>query len=83
MSLIETSKAIYCQDNCGPVFGGGHDIRIYNCANINKNSYCNFPTSYNSKDKYKCNQESCNIFCGTPSGYFSIQEYEVFELVFN
>ena len=32
-------KAIYCYASYGPIFGGGHDIKVYDNSNSNKSSY--------------------------------------------
>ena len=38
--------AIYRRPSYGPTFGGGHDIRIYNQASSNTNSYSDLGSTY-------------------------------------
>ena len=35
MSLVDNTKAIYCDPNRGPIFGGGKDIAIADKCNSN------------------------------------------------
>lgn len=39
-------QAIYRSSHFGPVFGGGHDIKIADQANSNDHSFTNFGHSY-------------------------------------
>ena len=69
----DTSKSIYDHSNCGPIFGGGHDIRI--C--FNSSNYTNFPHSY--KDVLG---KGYSIFKGDNDNYnFNLKEIEVFKLI--
>ena len=84
MSLKQHEKAIYCHNENGPCFGGGCDIYIANKCDTNKESYADFPTSYNSKNNYKICQESYTNFCGAPEGCsFKVMEYEVYKVEWN
>lgn len=41
-------KSIWCDKFCGPTFGGGHDLLLYdNSYYKNYANYANFPFSYN------------------------------------
>jgi len=73
--VTEPSRAIFRYSSYGPTFGGGHDIRIYNNANGNTNSFTGFGYSYSVpsgvRDQYK-------ILAGT--NHFTPDEVEVFYL---
>lgn len=47
-------------DSYGPVFGAGHDLRIYNKANENTNSYANINQTY-TNGKYTCNDTASHV----------------------
>lgn len=58
----------------GPVFGGGHDMRICTQSNSNNGSYTCFPHSYNGP-----NTRGENTFTGAKN--FRTAEIEVFEML--
>ena len=70
MTLKQPQNAIYCDSDAGPIFGGGFDIHISDKCHINKESYANFPSSYNFVPKPYAvdNQASWNAFSGATSG---------------
>ena len=39
--IIESEYAICCSSDNGPIFGDGHDLRIFPDSNINQDSYSN------------------------------------------
>ena len=52
---------IYCCKQWGPVFGGPNlDICIVDKCHLNRESFANFPTAYNSEgsDRYDSKQET-------------------------
>ena len=66
-----TSKSIYDHSSYGPIFGGGHDIVVFNY------NYTDFPHSY--KDVLG---KGYSIFKGdNDSNYFNLKEIEVFKLI--
>ena len=44
--------SIYCRSDCGPTFGRGHDIYIYNYASSNSNSVNNLGYTYSPPSGY-------------------------------
>ena len=64
---------IRCNSSYGPLFGGGHDIRISNNAN----------TSYNNSHlghTYQCPPGQQSTFFTGADGDFTVTDYEVFGL---
>ena len=73
----QQSYAIYKHSSNGPIFGAGFDIRIYDNANSNTNSY----TQFGNGNYYSVPsgvQNSYTILAGTK--YFTPDEVEVFYL---
>ena len=69
----DTRYSIWDDSTCGPIFGGGHDIRI--C--FNSSDYTSFPHSY--KDELG---KGYSIFKGDNDNYyFNLKEIEVFKLI--
>ena len=62
---------IYCYNDKGPTFGGGHDLFIDDNCNKNNENYDNSSHSYDT-DGQK------NALAGTK--YFYVEDYEVYEL---
>ena len=73
--VTRPSRAIYRSSSYGPIFGGGHDIKIYNNANSNTHSYTNFGVSYSVPSGV---QDKKTILAGSYN--FSPDEVEVFYL---
>lgn len=67
------NNAICSYRNCGPTFGGGHDLHITENANSNNSSYSNLGFSY------ECPSGKQNTFF-TGVKTFSVTDYEVFGL---
>ncbi len=44
--INSTGSAVYHKSDCGPTFGGGHDIHLANASNANNSSYTGFPNYY-------------------------------------
>ena len=71
-----SDSAIYGISCCGPTFGRGNDIIIYNAVN-NKHSYTNFGGSYHLPQGYTYQSTSArNLLAGTYG--FTPDEVEVF-----
>ena len=69
MLLNTAKKAIQCNPNQGPLFGGGCDLSITDRCDRDSESVSNFPYSFNNEEKtYKFNQESWTKFTGNPKG---------------
>ena len=69
----DTSKSIYDGSNYGPIFGGGHDIRV----KFDSSDYTNFGHSY--KDVLG---KGYSIFKGNnDNSNFTLKEIEVFKLI--
>ncbi len=84
MTLIQGKEQNAIRDyiGYGPTYGGGNDLYIADKCNQNKDSYANFPWSYNCGSKYERNQQSYTLFSGATNGYnFRVVEYEVFEVL--
>ena len=73
--VTNPSHAIYRSSGYGPLFGGGHDIIIYDNANSNTHSNTNFGHSYSVPSRV---QDKKTILAGTY--YFTPDEVEVFYL---
>lgn len=69
-------KAMSCDSEQGPSFGGGTDIRILSNSNANNDSYSSFGYSYKHPD-YLCASDRAHcILAGTH--HFQTLEIEVF-----
>ena len=77
MPLIagQEGNAIYCKDDCGPTFGGGHDLKI--AREPNRCAGC----SVNLNNSYQCpsGQNAETFLTGNRS--FLVDEMEVFGLL--
>ena len=81
----DQNALIYCHGSHGPIFGGGHDLYISDACHNNRNSYANFPVTYNKEgeNKYTNNQDTKKLFSGsTNDNYFRVVEYEVFRVIY-
>ena len=52
--------AIYCYSGCGPNFGGGHDLRIYDNPQVSQLSYSKFGHTYQLPSGYVYSSEQAN-----------------------
>ena len=70
---------IYCGNNYGPTFGGGHDLHISNDGNSNTGSYTNLGHTYQPPSGYTYNAENTKVLL---AGFyqFTPTEVEVFNL---
>lgn len=59
--------------DCGPEFGGGHDLYISNNANTNMTSFSRLGSSY------QCRPGQQETFL-TGDEYFIVTDYEIFGL---
>ncbi len=59
---------MYHTSGFGPIFGGGHDLKIVDNSNANQSSYCN-PKSYTG--------HTANLLAG--SQHFTPDEVEVYQ----
>ena len=69
--------SIYCGSRYGPVFGGGGDIRIYNYASSNSNSYSNLGYTYSPPSGYSYGSTFAQTFLAG-SYKFTPDEVETF-----
>ena len=67
-------KAIVCNASHGPIFGGGHDLRVANCANSTTNSHTNLGHTY----QLPPGQSAQTFFTG--SRHFQAAEVEVYQV---
>ncbi len=80
-----TKNHAYCiyknSDNTwGPLFGGGNDLKIYDKANLNSDSYANVGHTY-TNENYTYNDNASRIkFSGAIN--FKIKEWEVWKVSF-
>lgn len=80
----ESEFAIYCGDECGPIFGGRirtdyDDIHISDNSNISNENYSNFSFSYH-RQYYGCGScEEQSILAG--SFNFKVENIEVYKLL--
>jgi hypothetical protein len=66
-----------CNSGYGPIFGAGHDVRIYNNPQVNQQSNSNFGSTYQLPPGYVYNSEQAkNLLAG--QYYFLTTEIEVF-----
>jgi hypothetical protein len=73
----KNGNAIACNSSYGAVFGGGHDLVIYNNANCNQSSSSNLGVTYQPPPGYQFNtQQTQSLFAGSLN--FTPTEIEVF-----
>lgn len=65
-------NGIYCDGSEGPTFGGGHDLKIGNNANVNTDSYTQLGTTYECPP----HASSTTFLAGDEN--FTVDELEVF-----
>ena len=71
------SRSIYCGSSYGPIFGGGHDIRIYNYASSNSQSQGNLGHTYSPPSGYSYGSTFARTFLAG-SQFFTPDEVETF-----
>lgn len=73
MSMIPGKEdlAIYCSSSIGPIFGGGHDLKIANSPNSNSCS-----SKLNHTYQLPVGQKATTFLTGNES--FTVSEMEVF-----
>ena len=76
-AIPDSPHSIACSSSYGPTFGGGHDLYICSNANTVKESYSNFPYSYESSQYSSKTDESKSLLAG--SHKFFVSEMEVFQ----
>jgi len=69
----DSGNHMYGSPDCGPAFGGGHDICISNQSNANTSSYTNFPYTYQDTT-----EKGNNTFTGQKN--FQTADIEVFSV---
>ena len=77
MVPITDNYQIYCNNSYGPDFGF-NDIYISDSCGTNKNSYTDFPITYNIEgpNKYKKDQAAYTAMSGATANYnFKVIEY--------
>ena len=77
-SSINKKNSIGSMKNRGPIFGGGNDICISDCANANKNSYSNLGVTYTHPQYSYGSERAKTILAGSIN--FQVQEIEVFQM---
>jgi hypothetical protein len=73
--LSNASNAIWSGSGYGPIFGNGHDIRLYSDFTINTNNYTNVRTGYVNDTGIDGKQVL------TGANYFTVKEIEVFTII--
>ena len=71
--------AIYCSSVDGPIFGGGHDIKILSDSNKSKESYSNLGRSFDFKFFTYGSLSAQSFLAGSRN--FQVFEIEVFQLI--
>ena len=66
------SCGIYCNGSYGPMFGGGHDLKISNDGNTNADSYSQLDHTY------ECPPHAVNTTFLVGNKNFTVDEVEVF-----
>ncbi|KAK8797559.1 hypothetical protein WA158_005905 [Blastocystis sp. Blastoise] len=72
----DRSKAIYCYSSYGPIFGGGHDIKISDQCYSNTDSYCN-AHSYSEVSTPQKHSLFVNTNDSNSGNSFTVEDYEV------
>lgn len=83
MTPQHKTSLIWGKANSGPIFGDGHDLCIADECNITRDSFANFPFTYNTEgvERYINNQKSIEAFSGATNDInFLVEEYEVFRV---
>lgn len=81
MDLIDPKSAIFNYSLYGPCFGAGSDLAIFPDADTERNSYSDFPYSYNNAYNHESNQQTTTFFTGQTKGKnFIVREWEVWKL---
>jgi hypothetical protein len=76
-SKLTHQNAIYCDRAKGPTFGGGHDIRISDNANITRSNYSRLGHTY-KHPQYDIGKNEAETFLAG-SYQFQLDEIEVYE----
>ncbi|RIB25348.1 hypothetical protein C2G38_2031101 [Gigaspora rosea] len=71
--VIDPEHAILCLRNCGPYFGNGYDIAMFNDFNL-KNKCWSCQKSYEKRIRDASMYNSVNL------SYFSVEDYEIFQI---
>ena len=72
-------KAIYCNPNNGPTFGGGHDFNISSNSNRNEESYSNLGHTYQHPEHHFSTVNAREYLTG--SYKFMTNEIEVYQVI--
>ncbi|KAK8797557.1 hypothetical protein WA158_005903 [Blastocystis sp. Blastoise] len=72
----DRSYAIYCYSSYGPIFGGGHDIKISDQCYSNTDSYCN-AHSYSEVSTPQKHSLFVNTNDSNSGNSFTVEDYEV------
>ena len=87
MNVADPNRAIYCDSNCGPVFGGSivkegekwirGDIRVADNGNVNTDNVSNLCDAYKHPSYLFGSREAFFFLAGIHK--FQIEEIEVFQ----
>ena len=75
-----SNKAIYTSPSYGPIFGGGHDLIIYNNADKKRSSHTNLGHTYRPPSGYSYSSSNTRALLAG-SYYFTPTEVEVYYYV--
>ena len=80
MKKKDNNRAIWCNPNCGPIFGYGYDIWIRDNCNRDNGGWTNYG---NSDSSYECSSSlKRSLFVNTAGpdeeNDFKVSDYEVF-----
>jgi hypothetical protein len=70
-------NAVYTHFQCGPIFGGGHDIFVADQSNANTNSYTNFGHTYALDNLTLFNSWNQSIKSTFLTGAYNFQTFEI------
>ena len=77
-SLRHPGKAVYHSKDCGPTFGGGHDLAISDNCGSTLSSWSSLGFSYVVPEELECDMPS--LLAGSPDFY--ITDYEVYKVIY-
>ena len=83
---LKGKYGIWNSKSFGPAFGYGnygHDLCVGDRADKDKNSYAEFPLSFNNEHNHENCQKTTELFCGQKKGNsFKVAEWEVWLIEF-
>ena len=76
-------EAIYGHQSYGPIFGGGHDLVLFNNCHSNKKSSTNLGHTYSPPNNISFDTYASQTYLAGSYLNFQVEEYEVFLLIDN